>query len=260
MRAFVGAVGNWAINGVWSLGFSVRFFIQVLRYSALSWRRFDLILREMYGSGVLSLVIITTSGLFVGMVLALQGYYTLSRFGATDSVGAIVALSVVRELGPVISALLFSARAGSAMTAGIGMMKAREELVAMDTMGVNPLSRVIAPKFWGGVLSLPLLSLFFSTMSIFGGFLIAVPFVGIDPSSFWSLMQSNVRFLSDIGNGIIKSVVFAGMVCWIAIYQGYVSQPTVEGVSSATTRTVVISALAILFADFVLTAIMFNLS
>jgi phospholipid/cholesterol/gamma-HCH transport system permease protein len=207
---------------------------------------------------VLSLTIIVVSGLFVGMVLGLQGYDTLVRFGATEALGVLVALSLVRELGPVVAALLFASRAGSAITAEIGLMKATEQLDAMDMMAIDPVARVVAPRFWGGVLSMPLLAAMFSATGILGGYLVGVVLIGVDPGQFWSQMQDSVDFREDIVNGVIKSVAFGVAVTWIAVFEGYEAPPTAEGVSRATTRTVVTSALVILALDFVLTAFMFR--
>ncbi|UXY15245.1 lipid asymmetry maintenance ABC transporter permease subunit MlaE [Chitiniphilus purpureus] len=240
------------------LGFACRFFIALLRHSPAAWLRFGLILREIWFAGVLSVLIIVVSGLFVGMVLALQGYDTLVRFGASSSLGILVALSLVRELGPVVAALLFASRAGSAITAEIGLMKTTEQLAAMEMMAVNPLARVVAPRFWGGVISMPLLAALFSAMGIFGGYLIGVQLLGLDAGSFWSQMQSAVDFRSDVLNGVIKSAFFGLAVSLIAVFEGYDATPTAEGVSRATTRTVVTSALVILALDFVLTAFMFR--
>ena len=203
-----------------------------------------------------SLIIILVSGLFVGMVLGLQGYETLQNYGSEQSVGILVALSLVRELGPVVAALLFASRAGSAITAEIGLMKATEQLSAMEMMAINPIARVVAPRFWGGVISMPLLAMLFSAMGIVGGFLVAVVLIGVDAGAFWSQMQSAVDFRHDIVNGIIKSLVFGVAISAIATFEGYEAPPTAEGVSGATTRTVVSSSLAILALDLVLTAFM----
>ncbi|MDR3412512.1 MAG: lipid asymmetry maintenance ABC transporter permease subunit MlaE [Formivibrio sp.] len=240
------------------LGFAARFFVALLRHSPTSFLRFNLTLREIWFSGVLSVLIIVVSGLFVGMVLALQGYDTLERFGASSSLGVLVALSLVRELGPVVGALLFASRAGSAITAEIGLMKATEQLAAMELMAVNPVARVVAPRFWGGVISMPLLAAMFSAMGILGGYLVGVQLLGLDEGSFWSQMQSAVDFRLDVMNGVIKSVFFGAAVSLIAVFEGYDSPPTAEGVSGATTRTVVTSALVILALDFILTAFMFR--
>jgi phospholipid/cholesterol/gamma-HCH transport system permease protein len=243
---------------VWRIGFAVRFFVAVLLHSGTAFRRFGLTIREMYFTGVLSLIIILVSGLFVGMVLGLQGYETLQRYGSESALGTLVALSLVRELGPVLAGLLFASRAGSAITAEIGLMKATEQLSAMEMMAVDPIARVVAPRFWAGVISMPLLAALFSGMGIFGGYLVGVQLIGVDEGSFWSQMQGAVDFEQDILNGVIKSVVFGIAVTTIALFEGYDAPPTAEGVSGATTRTVVTSSLAVLALDFVLTAIMFR--
>ena len=251
-------LGALVTNGVWRLGFAARFFMLLLLYSGQSLRRLHLTVREIYFSGVLSLLIIVVSGLFVGMVLGLQGYETLQRFGSGDALGVLVALSLTRELGPVVAGLLFASRAGSAVTAEIGLMKVTEQLKAMDMMAVNPIARVVAPRFWGGVISMPLLAALFSAMGVFGGWLIGVVFIGVDEGAFWSQMQAAVDFRFDILNGVIKSAVFGVAVALIAVFEGYDCTPTAEGVSRAITRTVVSSALAILALDFVLTSFMFR--
>ena len=255
----VRSVGHQVVNGVWRFGYATRFFFLTLLRSATSFRRFrGLTFREIYFAGVLSLIIIIVSGLFVGMVLALQGYETLQKYGSSDAVGTLVALSLVRELGPVVAALLFASRAGSAMTAEIGLMKATEQISAMEMMAVDPIARVIGPRFWGGIISMPLLAAIFSAVGVFGGYLIAVVLIGVDAGAFWSQMQNAVDFRQDIVNGIIKSVVFGVAVTAIALFEGYDAPPTAEGVSGATTRTVVTSSLAILGLDFILTAFMFK--
>ena len=251
-------VGRRAIDSVLRLGYAARFFALTLVHSGTSFRRPRLILRELYFTGVLSMIIILVSGLFVGMVLGFQGYQTLNTYGSESALGVLVALSLVRELGPVVSALLFASRAGSAMTAEIGLMKATEQLSAMEMMAVDPIARVVAPRFWAGVISMPLLAAMFSAMGVYGGYLIGVVVIGVDEGSFWSQMQSAVDFREDIVNGVIKSIVFGIAVTWIALFEGYDAPPTAEGVSGATTRTVVTSSLAILGLDFILTAFMFR--
>lgn len=213
---------------------------------------------QLYSVGVLSLVIMIISGFFIGMVLGLQGYNILSRFGADQALGQLIALSMVRELGPVVGALLFAGRAGSALTAEISLMKTTEQLSSMEMMGVDPLHRVIAPRFWAGQISLPLLTMIFNAVAILGGYLVGVDWLGVDSGAFWSNMQSSVNFTDDIVNGIIKSIVFGAVITWIAIFQGLNSVPTSEGIGRATTKTVVYSSLCILGLDFVLTAIMFR--
>jgi phospholipid/cholesterol/gamma-HCH transport system permease protein len=251
-------VGHHAIDSVLRLGYATRFFVLTLLHSGTSFRRPRLIIRELYFSGVMSMIIILVSGLFVGMVLGFQGYQTLKTYGSESALGVLVALSLVRELGPVVSALLFASRAGSAMTAEIGLMKATEQLSAMEMMAVDPIARVVAPRFWAGVISMPLLAAMFSAMGVYGGYLIGVVVIGVDEGSFWSQMQSAVEFREDIVNGVIKSIVFGIAVTWIALFEGYDAPPTAEGVSGATTRTVVTSSLAILGLDFILTAFMFR--
>ncbi len=249
-------LGARGIETVWRLGAMGRFFVLILTHSSMSFRRLSLTIREIYFSGVMSLVIIMVSGLFVGMVLGLQGYETLQKYGAEETMGVLVALSLVRELGPVVAGLLFASRAGSAITAEIGLMKATEQLKAMDMMAVDPIARVVAPRFWAGVVSLPLLAVMFSAAGIFGGYIVAVAYVGTDPGVFWSNMQAAVDFRYDIWNGIIKSIAFGFAVSIIATYEGFNAVSTAEGVSRATTRTVVTSALTILAIDLVLTAFM----
>ena len=251
-------MGRRVNDGLWRLGFASRFFMATLALSGTSFRRFHLVVREIYFCGVLSLIIILVSGLFVGMVLGLQGFDTLERYGSEEALGVLVALSLVRELGPVVAGLLFASRAGSAITAEIGLMKATEQLSAMEMMAVNPIARVVAPRFWGGVLSMPLLAAMFSAMGVFGGYLVGVVLIGVDSGQFWSQMQSAVDLRRDILNGVIKSFVFGTAVSLIAVFEGYDAPPTAEGVSGATTRTVVTSSLAILALDFILTAFMFR--
>jgi phospholipid/cholesterol/gamma-HCH transport system permease protein len=252
----IATLGHKVIDGVWRVGSMARFFALVLSSSATSVQRFRLVMREVYFSGVLSLVIIIVSGLFVGMVLGLQGFETLQKYGATESIGVLVALSLVRELGPVVAALLFAARAGSAITAEIGLMKVTEQLSAMDMMAVSPMSRVIAPRFWAGVISMPLLAALFEATGVFGGYIVGVVLIGVDNGAFWSQMQSAVDFRYDVLNGVVKSFVFGIAVSVIATFEGYDAPPTAEGVSRATTRTVVSSALTILALDLVLTSFM----
>ena len=251
-------IGHLAVDRIWRLGFAVRFMFAVIRYSGPSFRRLPLIIREIYFGGVLSLLIITVSGLFVGLVLGLQGYEILQRFGSTEALGRLVALSLTRELGPVLAAIFFASRAGSSVTAEIGLMKATEQLKAMDMMAVNPIARVVAPRFWGGVISMPFLAALFSAMGVLGGWLIGVVFIGVDDGAYWSQMQSGVDFRYDIWNGVVKSFVFGIAVSLIAVFEGYDSVPTAEGVSRAITRTVVTSVLTVLALDFVLTSFMFR--
>lgn len=252
----VAGIGHRVIDRVWRLGAASRFFMYTLRLSGESFRRLHLTIREIYFTGVMSLIIILVSALFVGMVLGLQGYNTLQKYGSSEAIGVLVALSLVRELGPVVTALLFAGRAGTAITAEIGLMRATEQLSAMEMMAVNPIARVVAPRFWAGVVSMPLLAAMFSMVGVFGGYLVAVPLLGIDNGAFWSQMQANVDFREDIVNGVIKSCVFGVACTIIALFEGYDAPPTAEGVSRATTRTVVNSSLAVLGLDFVLTSFM----
>lgn len=251
-------LGGWVLGTVERLGRASLFLYEVIAGSGQLFRRFYLIVQQVYAVGVLTLLIILVSGLFVGMVLGLQGYNTLVKFGAEESLGLLVSLSLVRELGPVVTALLFAGRAGSALTAEIGLMKATEQLAGMEMMAVNPLTRVIAPRFLAGVIAMPLLAAMFSAIGVLGGHLVGVGLLGVDSGSFWSQMQGGVDFYDDILNGVIKSVVFGVSVSWIAVFEGYDAVPTSEGVSRATNRTVVYSSLTVLGLDFVLTALMFK--
>jgi phospholipid/cholesterol/gamma-HCH transport system permease protein len=250
--------------GVWGLGIFERlgrghlFLLQVLWGIPSLVPRFGLVVQQLYAVGVLSLVIIVVSGLFVGMVLGLQGYNTLVDFGAEESLGTVVALTLFRELGPVVSALLFAGRAGSALTAEIGLMKATEQLSGMEMMAVDPIRRVVAPRFLAGFLAMPLLAAIFSAVGIYGGYFVGVGLLGVDDGAFWSQMQDKVDLVEDILNGVIKSLVFGFVAAWIAVFEGYDAVPTSEGVSRATTRTVVHTSLAVLGLDFMLTALMFG--
>ena len=251
-------VGSGTMRAIARVGFAARFFLAVLYHSPAALMRLQLTMREVYFSGVLSLVVIMVSGMFVGMVLGLQGYDTLNRYGAGDSLGIFVGLSLVRELGPVVAGLLFASRAGSAVTAEIGLMKTTEQLSAMEMMAVDPLARIVAPRFWGGVVSMPLLAALFCVMGVFGAYVVGVRLIGVDNGTFWGNMQAGIDFWPDITNGIIKSFVFGVAVSLIAVFEGYDAQPTAEGVSAATTRTVVGGSLAILALDFILTVFMFR--
>lgn len=255
---FFSAIGRRVIEGIWRLGYVARFLMLTLLRSCTSLTRPGLVIREIYSSGVLSLIIIAVSGLFVGMVLGFQGYETLKTYGSEQSLGVLVALSLVRELGPVVAALLFASRAGSAITAEIGLMKTTEQLKALEMMAIDPIARIVAPRFWGGVISMPLLAAIFSVMGVFGGYLVGVVMIGVDDGAFWSQMQAAVDVRHDVINGVIKSCVFGFAVTTIALFEGYDAPPTAEGVSRATTRTVVTSSLTILALDFVLTAFMFK--
>jgi phospholipid/cholesterol/gamma-HCH transport system permease protein len=241
------------------LGESARLFARLVQLSPVALARFGLVRDQIFFLGNLSMAIIGVSGLFVGFVLGLQGYYTLQRYGSSEALGLLVALSLVRELGPVVTALLFAGRAGTALTAEIGLMKAGEQLAAMEMMAVDPIRRVLAPRFWGGLIAMPLLAAMFSAVGIIGGWLVGVVMIGVDEGSFWSQMQGGVEVWNDVGNGVIKSMVFGVAVTFVALYQGYMAHPTPEGVSSATTRTVVMASLLVLGLDFLLTAMMFSI-
>ena len=214
---------------------------------------------QIHFLGNYSLAIIGISGLFVGFVLGLQGYYILSRYGSTEAVGMMVALTLLRELGPVVTALLFAGRAGTALTAEIGLMKAGEQLSAMEMMAVDPVERILAPRFWGGVITMPLLAAVFSAVGVIGGWIVGVLMLNIDGGAFWGQMQGGVDVFTDLGNGVFKSFVFGVTVTFVALLQGFVAKPTPEGVSRATTRTVVMASLSVLALDFLLTATMFSI-
>ena len=258
MTHFLQFLGQRARFGFTKLGRGTRFLLQTLAGIVTVIPRPRLLINQMYSVGVLSFLIISISGLFVGMVLGLQGYYILSDFGAEETLGVMVAASLVRELGPVVSALLFAGRAGSALTAEIGLMKATEQLSGMEMMAVDPINRIISPRFLAGFLSMPLLAALFSAIGILGGEMVGSGMLGVDEGSYWSQMQASIDFYDDIVNGFIKSVVFGFVASWIALFEGYDSIPTSEGVSRATTRTVVNSAFSILGLDFILTALMFG--
>jgi len=240
-------------------GYGARLFLWLMRLFAPAMKRFGLVRDQIHFLGNYSLPIIVVAGLFVGFVLGLQGYYTLQRYGSAEALGLLVALSLVRELGPVVSALLYAGRAGASLTAEIGLMKSGEQMAAMEMMAVDPVRRVLAPRFWAGVIVMPLLAALFSAVGIIGGYIVGVMLIGVDAGAFWSQMQAGVDVWRDVGNGIIKSVVFGIAVTFVALLQGYAAQPTPEGVSSATTRTVVISSLAVLGLDFLLTVLMFSI-
>ena len=241
------------------IGNATRLFVRLVLLLGPTLRRFGLVRDQIHFLGNYSLALISVSGLFVGFVLGLQGYYTLQRYGSSEALGLLVALSLVRELGPVVTALLFAGRAGTSLTAGIGLMKAGEQLSAMELMAVDPVRRILAPRFWAGVITMPLLAALFSAVGILGGWVVGVLMIGVDAGSFWSQMQGGVDVWLDVGNGVIKSIVFGFTVSFVALLQGYEAQPTPEGVSRATTRTVVVASLAVLALDFLLTATMFSI-
>jgi phospholipid/cholesterol/gamma-HCH transport system permease protein len=256
--AFLSGLGRLIREFIVNLGFATRTFFVMLRASGGLIGRLRLITDQIHFIGNYSLIIIAVSGLFVGFVLGLQGYYTLNKYGSEQALGLLVALSLTRELGPVVTALLFAGRAGTSLTAEIGLMKAGEQLSAMEMMAVDPLQRVVAPRFWAGVVAMPILAAIFSAVGIIGGYIVGVRLIGVDEGAFWSQMQAGVDIWKDILNGVIKSIVFGFAVTYIALYQGYEAQPTPEGVSRATTRTVVIGSLTVLWLDFLMTALMFN--
>ena len=239
-------------------GAAARLFMRLLGLAGPTFRRFGLVRDQIHFLGNYSLAIIAVSGLFVGFVLGLQGYYTLERYGSSEALGLMVALSLVRELGPVVTALLFAGRAGTSLTAGIGLMKAGEQLSAMEMMAIDPMRRIVAPRFWAGVITMPLLTAVFNAVGVLGGWVVSVWMIGVDPGAFWSQMQGGVDVWADVGNGVLKSVVFGVAVTFVALLQGYEAKPTAEGVARATTRTVVMASLAVLGLDFVLTAFMFS--
>ncbi|MGQ0697424.1 MAG: lipid asymmetry maintenance ABC transporter permease subunit MlaE [Panacagrimonas sp.] len=246
-------------NFLSGLGRAQFFLMQIFAALPATFARPRLIVQQLYYVGQLSMVIIVLAGSFVGMVLALQGYRTLIRFGAEESLGVFVALVIVRELGPVVTALLFAGRAGSALAAELGLMRATDQLSAMEMMAVDPMRRVVAPRFVAGVIAMPLLASVFAVMAIgiAGGHAIGVELLGVDAGSYWSQIRGSVE-PRDIIDGLVKALVFGVAITWIAVYQGYHAEPTSEGVSRATTSTVVISSLSILALDFILTAFMFR--
>jgi len=251
-------LGRSTLGSLARLGRANVFLMEVFAGLSGMLVRPGLLVKQLFSVGVQTLIIVVVAGLFVGMVMALQAYYALVDFGAEDSVSVMVVLSLLRELGPVVTALLFAGRAGSALTAEIGLMKATEQLSGMEMMAVNPIERVIAPRFLAGVISMPLLAAIFSAVGVMGGYLVAVELLGLDSGAFWSQAQSKVELFSDLGNGMIKSLVFGFVISWIAVFEGYDCIPTSEGLGQATTRTVVYGSLAILVLDFVLTAMMFS--
>jgi phospholipid/cholesterol/gamma-HCH transport system permease protein len=258
MTDLLARLGAVTLDWLRVLGHAAFFFVDLLRFMPAALRRFGLVVTQLHAIGNRSLAIIVASGLAVGFVLALQMYYALVTYGAAESLGLVVNLALVRELGPVVAALLFAGRAGTSLTAEIGLMKAGEQLAAMELMAVDPRSRVLAPRFIGGVVSMPLLAALFSTVGILGAYVVAVLLIGVDAGNFWSLMQAKVDVWRDVGNGLVKSFVFGVICTFVALFQGYETQPTPEGVAYATTRTAVISSLLVLAMDFILTALMFS--
>lgn len=259
MKTALASLGRSTRAQLAALGCATRLLLQLLVLLPACLRRFRLMGDQIHFLGNYSLAIIGVSGLFVGFVLGLQGYYTLQRYGSAEALGLLVALSLLRELGPVVTALLFAGRAGTALTAEIGLMKAGEQLSAMEMMAISPVRRILAPRFWAGVLTMPLLAAVFSAVGVLGGWVVGVVMIGVDGGAFWGQMQDGVDWWNDLANGVIKSVVFGLAVTFIALYQGYSAKPTPEGVSRATTRTVVVASLTVLGLDFLLTASMFSL-
>ena len=255
---FIRTVGAKTLDFIQSLGSITLFLLRILTKSATAFTRPRLSIRQVYFSGVMSVLIIAVSGLFVGMVLGLQGYTQLAKFKSADILGYMVAASLLRELGPVLAAILFASSAGGAMTSEIGLMKTTEQLEAMNVMAVNPVARVVAPRFWAGVLSMPLLACIFNVAGIYGGYLVGVQWLGLDSGVFWSNMQNNIDVVYDVANGLLKSLIFGTAVSLIAVYQGFHCTPTAEGILRASTHTVVSSALTVLALDFILTAFMFT--
>ncbi len=258
MLDLLARLGASVQGGLAGLGAAARTFAALLMVSGTALRRPRLVSDQVHFIGNYSLVIIAVSGLFVGFVLGLQGYYTLNKYGSEQALGLLVALSLIRELGPVVTALLFAGRAGTSLTAEIGLMKAGEQLAAMEMMAVDPMSRVLAPRFWAGVIAMPVLAAIFSAVGVLGGYIVGVRLIGVDEGAFWSQMQAGVDVWADVLNGVIKSVVFGVAVTFIALHEGYCAAPTPEGVARATTRTVVIGSLMVLWLDFLLTALMFS--
>jgi phospholipid/cholesterol/gamma-HCH transport system permease protein len=254
----ISTLGRRVRNGISGLGAFMRLFAEILGRSSVVFQRPRLVTHQIHFIGNHSLLIIAVSGLFVGFVLGLQGYYTLTRYGSEEAVGLLVALSLTRELGPVVTALLFAGRAGTSLTAEIGLMKAGEQLASMEVMAVDPIRRVLTPRFWGGVIAMPILAAVFSMVGVIGGWVVGVLLIGIDPGAFWSQMQNGVDVINDVLNGVIKSFVFGIAVTLIALHAGWTAKATPEGVSRATTRTVVSGSLVVLGLDFVLTALMFS--
>ncbi len=257
MTDFLRALGQYGLNKISSLGRSSIMLFNALCGAPNFRKHFPLLVQEIYFVGVQSIIIILVSGLFIGMVLGLQGYNILKDFMATGSLGTLVALAILRELGPVVTALLYAGRAGSALTAEIGQLKASEQISAMEMMAVDPLRRIIAPRFWAGFISMPLLSSLFCLVGIYGGKFVGVDWLGLDDGIYWSGMQNSVDLITDLWPMLVKSLVFAIACTWIALFNGYDCKPTSAGISAATTATVVQSSLAVLGLDFVLTALFF---
>jgi phospholipid/cholesterol/gamma-HCH transport system permease protein len=258
MSRVVMAPLRWLFDFVCAVGQGTRFFFRLCALGIASLRRPRLVVDQIHFIGNYSLSIILVSGLLIGFVLGLQGYYTLRRYGSEEALGLLVTLSLVRELGPVVTALLFAGRAGTSLTAEVGLMKAGEQIDAMEMMAVDPVARVLAPRFLAALICMPLLAALFSALGVLGGYLVGVEMIGVDSGAFWSQMQGGVDWLDDVGNGVVKSIVFGFTVAFVALFVGFNAQPTPEGVARATTTTVVVASLAILGLDFILTALMFS--
>jgi len=257
MQAVAGPL-RWIVERLADVGYGTRFFLRLCVLGLAAFRRPRLVVDQVHFIGNYSLSIILVSGMLIGFVLGLQGYYTLRRYGSEEALGLLVTLSLVRELGPVVTALLFAGRAGTSLTAEVGLMKAGEQIDAMEMMAVDPVARVLAPRFVAALICMPLLAALFSSMGVLGGYLVGVEMIGVDAGAFWSQMQGGVDWLEDVGNGVVKSVVFGFTVSFVALYVGYQAEPTPEGVARATTTTVVVASLAVLGLDFILTALMFS--
>jgi phospholipid/cholesterol/gamma-HCH transport system permease protein len=257
MLDFIGVVGRLSLYFIKTTGKSCIMLFHTM-FGMPHPKLFPLFIGQIFQLGILSLPIILTAGLFIGMVLSLQGYHVLVDYAAEESLGSMVALSLLRELGPVVTALLFAGRAGSALTAEIGLMQSTEQIASMEMMAVSPLKRVIAPRFLAGIITLPLLTLIFNVVAIWGGYLIGVTWMGVDGGAYWSVMQGSVEYLPDVMNGVIKSIVFGVMITWVALYNGYYVMPNAIGISRSTTQTVVVSSLLVLAMDFILTVFMFG--
>jgi len=258
MISALSAPFRWLLDRLALVGYGTRFFLRLCGLGIAAFRRPRLVIDQIHFVGNYSLSIILVSGLLIGFVLGLQGYYTLRRYGSEEALGLLVTLSLVRELGPVVTALLFAGRAGTSLTAEVGLMKAGEQIDAMEMMAVDPVARVLAPRFMAALICMPLLAGLFSAMGVLGGYIVGVEMIGVDAGAFWSQMQGGVDWIEDVGNGVVKSIVFGFTVAFVALFVGYEAQPTPEGVAHATTTTVVVASLAVLGLDFILTALMFS--
>lgn len=257
MMEKIACLGAWVINCIARIGVFFNLLLSIIAHGGIAFKRPRLIIEQIHFIGNYSLSIVAVSGLFVGFVLGLQGYNTLSMYGSEEALGLLVALGLVRELGPVVTALLFAGRAGTSITAEIGLMKSGEQIAAMDVMGIHPLRRILVPRFFGGVIAMPILAALFSAVGIMGGWFVGVVLIDVDSGAFWSQMQAGVDVYDDILNGVVKSIVFGVAVMMVSLYEGWYCLPTPEGVARATTKTVVRASLLVLGLDFIMTAIMF---